>query len=179
MAHKRSVSIRFKMLGLLGMLLLASCAQNGGQIGHSVNLCCPGNYAAYQSYGVSTQEMPGFLEEYVLAEFDGAFQEKGLLRNDRLNDVRVTLSYRHVNLNPDQEQFDPFERRIEEEIVLRYVANIVVDIHESSTNRLVWSGQINRIHSVRPGEYMHEDRARPEFRAAFRELLASYPALAN
>jgi hypothetical protein len=28
-----------------------------------------------------------------------------------------------------------------------------------------------------PGEYMHEDVARPEFARAFREMLTSYPVL--
>ena len=63
--------------------------------------------------------------------------------------------------------------------MLRYVANIVVDIAESDSGTVVWSGQVNRIHTVMPGEYMHEERARPEFQAAFREMLSSYPALAQ
>ncbi len=82
-----------------------------------------------------------------------------------------------MNLNPEQETIDPFERQLVDDVTLRYIATIVVDIRESSTGEMVWSGQIDRIHTVVPGEYMHEDVARPEFARAFREMLTSYPVL--
>ena len=167
-------SVKVVILALI--VLLSSCAQTGGQIGYSVNLCCPGNYGEYKEYRIETQDLPSFLGDYVIAEFDRVFQEKGLTRNDNRNQLRVTLSYRHINLNAEQETIDPFERRVDEDVTLRYVATILVDIRESSTGQLVWSGQINRIHTVVPGEYMHEDRARPEFAGAFRQMLTSYPA---
>lgn len=159
------------------ILMLAGCAQDFMQIGASTTTCCPGDYDQYLAYGLEFRDMPGFLQEYVGEEFDAAFQEKGLVRNDRLNDVVVSLVYRHINLNPEQEHIDPFERRIEEDTRLRYVATIAIEIHESDSGDLVWAGQINRIHSVLPGAYMHEDRARPAFREAFREALSTYPAL--
>jgi hypothetical protein len=178
--------MRWNMLGskksvqvvLLSILLgLTACAQTSQQIGHSVNLCCPGNYGEYKEYRLETQDIPSFLNAYVVSEFDSVFQEKGLMRNDSRNQVRITLSYQHVNLNPEQETIDPFERQLVDDVTLRYIATIVVDIRESSTGEMVWSGQINRIHTVVPGEYMHEDVARPEFAGAFREMLASYPVL--
>ena len=89
----------------------------------------------------------------------------------------MTLSYRHLNLNPEQQEIDPFERRIEEEQMLRYVANVVVEMRETDTGREVWAGHINRIHTVLPGEYMHEEGARPEIRHAFTRMLETYPAL--
>ena len=164
-----------RILVLLSMVVLASCAQTN-QIGYSVNLCCPGDYDRYAAYGIELHEMPGFLSDYVVAEFDAAMLEKGLIRNDRINDMSVKLSYRHVNLNPEQETIDPFERRVEEDVVLRYVAIIAVEMVDNESRAVVWAGQINRIHSVLPGEYMHENRARPEFRNAFRAMLQSYPS---
>lgn len=170
-------TVRQTLLMLVAGSLLAACATGGPQVGHTVTLCCPGNYAEYRAYGLDVQDMPGFLSDYMVAEFDAALQDKGLVRNDRLNDLVVTLSYRHVNLNPEQEEVDPFERRIEEEQMLRYVANIVVEMRETDTGRDVWAGRINRIHTVLPGEYMHEEGARPEIRNAFTQMLESYPAL--
>lgn len=168
---------RVKGLCLLPLFLLVACSNDFMQIGHSVTECCPGDYSEYLAYGVEHEEMPGFLVEYVTEEFDQAFQEKGLVRNDRLNDIVVTLRYRHVNLNPEQEEIDPFERRIESDVRLRYAATIEVEMRETESGQIVWAGQVNRIHSVLPGQYMHEDRARPAFRAAFRAALESYPAL--
>lgn len=159
----------------LSLLLLAGCAGNQLQIGASTTLCCPGDYESYEAYGVDGGSMPGFLRDYVVEEFDAAFQEKGLVRNDRTNDIMVTLQYNHINLNPEQEEVDPFDEQIQPEERLRYVAQLQILIHEADSGDQVWGGQINRIHSVLPGAYMHEDRARPAFREAFLEALQSYP----
>lgn len=162
------------MLGLL----LAGCAQDFMQIGAATTHCCPGDYESYHSYGVVDDSLPGFLREYVVEEFDAVFQEKGLVRNDRLNDIVVTLQYNHINLNPEQEDVDPFDEQIQPEERLRYIAQVQILMHETDGGEEVWGGQINRIHSVLPGSYMHEERARPAFREAFREALNSYPELA-
>ncbi|MGM0634169.1 MAG: hypothetical protein ACQETO_13495 [Pseudomonadota bacterium] len=165
---------------VLSLIMLAGCAQQDFmQIGAATTLCCPGDYESYESYGVVNDNLPGFLADYVVAEFDAAFQEKGLVRNDRLNDIEVTLQYNHINLNPDQEEVDPFDEQIQPEERLRYVAQVQILMHESDTGEAVWSGQINRIHSVLPGSYMHEERARPAFREAFLEALQSYPPLTD
>jgi hypothetical protein len=170
-------TINLKLLLLSTLLFLTACAQNSMQIGHSVNLCCPGDYEKYRSYRLDLREMPGFLQEYVASEFDVAMQEKGLTRNDRVPDMTVRLTYRHINLNPEQELIDPFERSVNQDVTLRYVATILVDMFETSSDRHVWGGRINRIHTVLPGEYMHEERAKPAFLLAFRELLKSYPTI--
>ena len=166
-----------KMMSSLFLLLtLAACANTTGhQIGYNVTVCCPGDYGSYQTYRIQTQDIPEFLSDYVVDEFEAAFQEKGIVRNDRLGDVVVKLSYQHVNLNAEQEDIDPFDRRTGEGFTLRYVATITVEIIEEED--VVWGGQIHRIHNVTPGEYMHENDARPEFRNAFRRLLESYPSL--
>lgn len=171
------VSAYIRAVLLLPLFLLAACSNDFMQIGHSVSECCPGDYENYLAYGVQHEEMPGFLAEYVTEEFDSVFQEKGLVRNDRLNDIVVTLRYKHVNLNPEQEDIDPFERRIESDVRLRYAATIEIEMRETDSDAVVWAGQVNRLHSVLPGSYMHEDRARPAFRAVFREVLGSYPSL--
>ncbi len=162
-----SVSILFGLNG---------CVQNGMQIGNSLTLCCPGNYSEYEDYGVQVVDMPNFLRGYVVDEFDLAFQELGLERNDQINDLVVTLSYEHVNLNPEQQNIDPFFRSESITEELRYIAVIDISMKETSTDKMVWSGKISRIHVVAPGEYMHEERARGAFLQTFRDLLAGYPA---
>ena len=83
-------TIRFA-LAIVCSALLASCAQYSTQIGSNLTVCCPGNYGEYQEYSVRTVDMPVFLQEYVTAEFDAAFAEKGLTRNDRMNDLQILL----------------------------------------------------------------------------------------
>jgi len=168
---------RLSLLAVVFLGLLSACAQNGGQIGTGMDVCCPGDYDDYDDYGVVVIDMPLFLREYVVAEFDAAFQEKGLSRNDQINDLRVELRYNHINLDPDQQEINPFVRIESLNVELSYVAEIQVSMFETATNNLVWAGSISRIHQVTPGEYMHEDRARPEFRQAFSRILENYPDL--
>ena len=60
---------------------------------------------------------------------------------------------------------------------LSYIAEVEILMRETATNNLVWAGSISRIHQVSPGEYMHEEGARPEFLQAFRRVLRNYPDL--
>ena len=169
-------SIRASLLSLCAFVVV-SCAQYSTQIGSNLTVCCPGNYGEYQDYTVQTVDMPIFLRDYVTAEFDAAFSEKGMSRNDQMNDVKVLLRYNHINLTSEQESIDPFVRVEAMNVELNYVAAIDIEIRETATDEIVWAGSISRIHQVVPGEYMHEDRARPAFRQAFRALLSSYPPL--
>lgn len=157
-------------------LILSSCAQTGGQIGTSVDLCCPGDYNDYDDYGIATVDMPLFLRDYVVEEFEAAFAEKGLSRNDQINDLRVEMRYNHINLRQDQQDINPFVRveMLTEE--LSYIAEIEIRMLETATRNPVWAGSISRIHHVTPGEYMHEGPARAEFGQAFRRMLENYPA---
>jgi len=161
---------------LAALLLLSACTQNSARIGTNLDLCCPGNYADYADYSVELQAVPVFLQEYLVAEFDQAFQEKGMMHNDQSPDLTVILRYNHINLNPVQEDIDPFVRVEGMNVELNYLAEIEIEMLEAATDRPVWAGSISRIHQVVPGEYMHEDPARAAFEQAFRTLLASYPA---
>jgi len=75
------------------------------------------------------------------------------------NDLILTLSYEQVNLNPEQEDINPFIRQESIDVELRYIAVIDISMLETRTGEEVWVGQVSRIHTVSPGEYMHEGRA--------------------
>lgn len=167
-----------KIFLLLLLPVLSSCALNTNEIGSNVTFCCPGNYDSYSAYGLQTENMPVFLRDYLIAEFQAAFEEKGLVHDARDNDVQVLLAYNHVNLQTHQEQIDPFVRMETMSTEINYLAVIDITIIETETRNQVWGGSISRAHQVIPGEYMHEDRARPAFRNAFRVVLDSYPSLA-
>lgn len=159
------------------LLGLANCVGPAGQIGSNLTLCCPGNYETYRSYSIQTQDVPVFLRDYLVAEFDVAFGEKGLRRMQRNADLQVTLAYNHINLRTDQEVIDPFVRIESMNTEISYIAAIDIEMREVASGDLVWAGSINRAHHVAPGEYMHEEGARPAFQEAFRNLLSSYPPL--
>lgn len=157
------------------LLLLSACTQNPYKIASATTLCCPGDYQEYSAYALESNDLPLFLRAYVLEEFDKAIQEKGLIRNDKIHDLMITLSYKHINLTAEQEDINPFFRQESIDVELKFIAKIIIEMHETASNDLVWSGQINRIHTVQPGEYMHDERARGEFLMAFRNMLSNYP----
>jgi len=149
------------------------------RIGNTVTLCCPGNYANYNNYSIDAEGLPIFLRDYVVSEFDIAFQELGMVRNDARSDIVVKLNYRHVSLDPEQQSIDPFNRIESMNITIDYIANIDITMHERSGGKEVWGGTISRIHSVQPGEYMHEEGAKPAFLKTFQDLLSEYPRAKN
>ena len=120
--------------------------------------------------------MPLFLSDWVVEMFDSAMQEKRLTRDDQINDLIITLSYRHVNLNPEQQDINPFIRPEAIDVELRYIAVVEISMRETATGQEVWAGEVSRIHTVTPGEYMHEGPARVAFQETFRDLLNSYPS---
>ncbi|MEX2129879.1 MAG: DUF4136 domain-containing protein [Pseudohongiellaceae bacterium] len=167
---------RYRSIFLTSVLILAGCAQSGLKIGNNVTLCCPGNYANYEEYAIRVVDMPLFLSGWIVEMFDSAMQEKGLARNDQINDLIITLSYRHVNLNPEQQDINPFIRQEAIDVELRYIAVVEISMRETATGQEVWAGEVSRIHTVSPGEYMHEGPARVAFLETFRDLLSGYPS---
>ena len=170
-----NILTNYKAAILIFILAFSGCSGSGLRISNSLTLCCPGSYENYNAYRVELVNVPIFLRGYVVDEFDNAFQELGLERNDQISDLVVTIAYQHVNMNPEQQDINPFIRpeSITEE--LNYIAVIDISMQETSTGNPVWGGTISRMHLVTPGEYMHEDRARAAFFNTFRDLLNNYP----
>ena len=131
-------------------------------IGSNLTVCCLGHYGEYQEYSVRTADIPVYHQEYVTAEFDAVFAEKGLTRNDRRKDLQILRHYNQISLSIEQEFIDPFMRVEAVNVGLNYVAAIDIEIRETATSDIVSADSKSRIHQVVPGESMHEDRARPE-----------------
>jgi hypothetical protein len=85
------------------------------------------------------------------------------------------MTYQHVNLDPETEDINPFIRQETIDVELRYIAVINISMRETRSGEEVWAGQVSRIHTVTPGEYMHEGPARVAFQETFRDLLINYP----
>ncbi|MDX1492239.1 MAG: DUF4136 domain-containing protein [Pseudohongiellaceae bacterium] len=167
----------FKFMAIALTLFLSACGSYSGlRISNDVTLCCPGDYAAYDSFAVETIELPVFLRGYVSEAFTQAFSERGMTLNENASDLIVKLSYRHVSLDADQQEIDPFMRMESMNVELHYIANIDIEMRERQGGEVVWGGTISRIHSVQPGEYMHEGPATDAFLQTFRDLLTQYPS---
>jgi hypothetical protein len=76
-------------------------------------------------------------------------------------------------LSPDSER-DNFAEHLATGDAQRFVAKIMIEIRDNSTNEVVWAGQIQRIHDVGPGEYMHTGKASIPLLDAFTQVLKGF-----
>ena len=58
---------------------------------------------------------------------------------------------------------------------VRFVALVELDMRHSVTGEQVWSGSMQRVHTVYEGSYMHDEPARDAMYDAFMNLFADYP----
>ena len=165
---------KLSLLALLG-LWLGGCSSLQSDIGTRVITCCP--TADYDSFTISTADMPAFLGPIMVSNFSVALASHGLQPVDEHAgpaDLTVVMRYEQENLSLDRTT-DDFEERIAMGDSQRFVAKIITEIHETGANKLVWSGQLQRIHDVAPGEYMHTGKASVALLEAFTRVLKDFP----
>ena len=171
------LSATLKKLSLLAVvgLWLGGCSSLQSDIGTRVITCCP--TADYDSFTISTADMPAFLGPIMVSNFSVALASHGLQPVDEHAgpaDLTVVMRYEQENLSLDRTT-DDFEERIAMGDSQRFVAKIITEIHETGANKLVWSGQLQRIHDVAPGEYMHTGKASVALLEAFTRVLKDFP----
>ncbi|MCB1647225.1 MAG: hypothetical protein KDI36_17315 [Pseudomonadales bacterium] len=157
---------------LMLSLLAASCTTSPSGIGTHVNTCCPS--ASYESFTVTTTDIPAFLGPLMQSNFSVAFANHGLQPVTEEGDLAVELKYVQENLSVPVEG-DTFDEHIASGDSLRFVARIVINIREKDSDDIIWSGHIQRIHDVGPGEYMHTGVASIALLDAFTEVLKGFP----
>ncbi|MDA9366296.1 hypothetical protein N9R10_01445 [Pseudomonadales bacterium] len=162
---------RFYFLCLLS-LFVVSCSTQPARIGTRVLICCPAGQ--YQTFSVSTGDMPAFLGPIMVSNFAVAFASHGLDLQEDGADLAVVLRYEQENLSLD-EASDDFDERIATGNSLRFLAKIVIEVRETGAEPIIWSGQLHRIHDVGPGEYMHTGRASVALLEAFTTALKTFP----
>lgn len=177
-SEKKSLAkASLKKLSLLALagLWLGGCTTLQSDIGTRVITCCP--TANYQSFTITTADMPAFLGPIMVSNFSVALASHGLQPVDEQAgpaELAVVIRYEQENLSPDHTD-DDFEEHIAMGDSLRFVAKIVIAISETDSNKLIWSGQLQRIHDVAPGEYMHTGKASVALLEAFTQVLKDFP----
>ena len=167
----RTIGNKFVLL-LFSLLTLSACAFKISSIDADVTLCCADEN--YKTYTVSSKNIPDFLESTILGNFNMAMGEKGYQIRSENADLQIELRFEQDNLS-ELRKSDDFEERLGSGESLRFIARVVVDIRSYKTDRVIWSGYAQRIHSVDPGEYMHTGTASIALLDAFSEILESFP----
>ncbi|MBT4492271.1 MAG: hypothetical protein HOC70_03440 [Gammaproteobacteria bacterium] len=147
--------------------LITGCVSSGGDVGSSVETCCPKPTA--DTFSIEPVNLPKFLETLMVTNLSSVLSEKGLQPLDRNATLKVRLSYRQDEL-PMAGRFSNFDERVSEGGDVRFVARIVIEMRDE-VGKLVFDGSIDRIHEVSPGEYMHTGPASVAIYDAFQSLL--------
>lgn len=142
--------------GMLGLVLLAGCAAQ--RMEHYAPAHCHGASQSFDTYTVRQVDMPGFIQGVLEQSLDGSLARLGL-RRDEHGDVLVQLTFEQIDRNPPPRAHDPFGEPVMTSEVNRFVAHVEVDIFDTRTDDLIWTGSMSRAHAIRGGETFHSDRA--------------------
>ena len=166
---------RLTVLCSILFFMLAACTTNTSGIGAAVIECCDKVPAGkYISFDVEAVDMPAFLSPLMVSNFSVAFANHGLQPMATAGDLHVQLKYDQSNLL-DSVDHDDFGDHIAPGGDVRFIARVTVNIYDGQSRELVWSGSLQRLHDVSPGEYMHTGNASVALLQSFSELLASFP----
>lgn len=153
--------------------IISGCMNPNLGIGVTVSDCCYPEQLTYRSYGLTIKNAPEFLKPYIVDSMSQVLVDKGLIRDDKNHDLLITLTYQQTDLK-DEFQKDEFEGHLSPGGDFRFNAAILIEIRDSASSMLIWSGSISRDHDVFVGEYMHE-RSRQAIYNAFTEVLENFP----
>jgi hypothetical protein len=165
--------VRLSPLYFLVFLLLSACAADNTRIDTATTSCCPQNH--YETFSVTAENIPAFLGPLMVSNFSVAFANRGMQPVIEGGDLNVVLRYEQTNLSRVDEDRDDFEERIATGQTTRFIARIVIEMYDSKTDKIVWSGHVQRLHDVGPGDYMHTGNASIALYDAFTEVLKNYP----
>ena len=131
--------------------------------------------ATYDSFSLTTENIPAFLGPIITSNFSVAMAGKGLQPTTPKDkpDLNIVLKYQQVDLGGGANEIDGHDR-VTMDDSLRFVARIVIEIREAGKSDVIWSGHVQRIHDVTPGEWMHTGNASVAFLDAFNKVLVDF-----
>ena len=163
-------------LYLLALAFLSACASNQSSVAGKVTLCCATE--EYKTFSVTTKDIPAFLEPLMVNSFGTAMAAKGWQTVSENAELNIELRYEQDNLSQVRES-DDFDERISSGEALRFIGRIVIDVRdprsENSSEKVIWSAYIQRIHNAGPGDYMHTGNAATTLLDSFNEVLVGFP----
>ncbi len=156
---------------LLAAMLLSACATNNSRIDTAVTSCCADSSS--RTFSVHAVNVPAFLGPLMVSNFSVAFANLGYQPMESGGELDVELRYEQSNLNRDEAR-DDFEERIASGDAMRFIARIVIEVRLASSGKLLWSGHVQRLHDVGPGDYMHTGAASAAIFQSFENVLKEY-----
>ena len=161
--------------GFLLAILLAGCSTAPPRLSVEVQTCCEAQFERYSTYEVVTTNVPGFLEPYLVNGIRPVLAGKGLEPGMGDPDLSVRLQFNQVYLSQESGEKDYFGEGIDPGIATRFMAAVSVDVVDTASEHIVWSGRLSRIHNDPHGQPRGNDHKMQGIIDGFAELFADYP----
>ena len=123
--------------------------------------------------------MPEFLKPMLRDEASIVLSTKDLEYTE--GDAHAVLLMSFVNKPLTEEEASQYEAwgTISPGGAARFIAEVKVEMKNSVSGEVIWSGTMSRVHNVSEGSYMHDSPARVAMRNAFLEMFVDYPDYLN
>jgi hypothetical protein len=159
-------------------VLLAACGSLP-PIATSVDYCCKAAPPGLKTFRVEFENMPEFLKPMLRDEAAIALDAKGLeyTEGDAHAVLKMTYVHNPLPTDPLEQPPDSFGEARAPGGTSRFMAEVKIELRDSISHELIWSGTMLRAHRVQMGAYMHDLPARAAMRQAFSMLLADFPVL--
>lgn len=162
--------MRNLLISLFATLFLAGCMSD--RIDTAVTHCCA--KGDYKTFTVQVEDIPAFIGPLMVSNFRVAFANAGVEPVMDHGDLNVVLRFEQIDINSKKPVSD-LDESSGVGAATRFIARIDVAMYDTKTSKLVWSGHIQRVHDVAPGDYMHAGPASIAIFKAFTRLLKHYP----
>ena len=160
---------------LTAFLSLIGACGTMPEIATDVSYCCEAGTDGIASFRVEFEDTPEFLKPMLRDEAAIVLGAKGLEYTE--GDAHSILLMTFVNRTLTAEEardLDSWEK-VAPGGGVRFIAEVEIELKNSVTSELLWSGSMRRIHNVYEGSYMHDSPARAAMRQAFMDIFADYP----
>jgi len=173
-AWSELVKYRSIIFALISGFVAASCGSLP-TIATDVDFCCQSGAERIHSYRIEFEDMPEFLKPMLRDEVSLVLSSKGLDYTEGDADSILTLAYMDRPLAREAVDANEAWGSLSPGGDTRFIAEVHLNLTNSVTHELVWSGVMSKLHNVSMGSYMHEAPARAAMRDAFFALFADYP----
>ncbi|MDH3439872.1 MAG: DUF4136 domain-containing protein [Gammaproteobacteria bacterium] len=164
----------FRTGALLGFVIFMATGCSGlPTIAADVTYCCHPAADDLRTFRVEFEDTPEFLKPMLRDEASIVLATHGLdyTEGDAESILLMTFINKTLERGDDQEAWE----RIAPGGGVRFIAQVVIEMKDSVTGELIWSGTMQRIHNVYEGSYMHDAPAKTAMRNAFLEMFADFP----
>lgn len=164
---------RLPGIAVLALLIAGGCSSLP-QIAADETYCCHPLAESLTTYRVEFEDTPEFLKPMLRDEASIVLDLHGYdyTEGDAQSVLRMTFVNKTLERGPEEQEA---WERIAPGGGVRFIAQVVIELEDSVTGDLIWSGSMQRIHNVYEGSYMHDGPARAAMRVAFTDLFANLP----